>query len=156
MTAVIVAAQGHDTAGRRKTCARASTASEGATWEMTAHEFALQRAHPGAPPKIRRVRRVSSMSGTNDAPATNYASLVKGEGVELPYPMSRFSLRHNPQRLAVLRGEQVTGGGRNALASSVLIRKVFAFYDVSGRGRECHEVGRAPDCARPTIRQSVR
>ena len=30
MTAIIVTAQGHDTAGRRKTCARASTASDGA------------------------------------------------------------------------------------------------------------------------------
>jgi hypothetical protein len=47
------------------------------------HEFALQRAHQGAPPKIRRVRR-ASLSGSIDAPATNYASLVKGEGVELP------------------------------------------------------------------------
>ena len=86
--------------------ASANPRSEAATWGTTAHEFALQRAHPGAPPKIRRrVRRASSMSGTNDAPATNYASLVKGEGVELPYPMSRLSLRHNPQRFAVLRGE---------------------------------------------------
>jgi hypothetical protein len=43
MTIAIVTAQGHGNAGRRKTCARASTESEGATWDMTAHEFALQR-----------------------------------------------------------------------------------------------------------------
>ena len=45
MTAIIVIAQGHDIAGRRKTCARVSTASKGATLETTAHEFALRRAH---------------------------------------------------------------------------------------------------------------
>jgi len=48
MTVIIVIAQGHDIAGRRKTCACASTASEGATWETTAHEFASLRAHPCA------------------------------------------------------------------------------------------------------------
>jgi hypothetical protein len=53
MTIAIVTAQGHDNAGRRKTCARASTDGEGATWGMTAHEFAVQRGHRDAPPKIR-------------------------------------------------------------------------------------------------------
>ena len=44
MTAILViATQGHDTAGRRKTCARASTASKGATLETKAHGFASRR-----------------------------------------------------------------------------------------------------------------
>ena len=46
MTIAIVTAQGHGIADRRKTCARASTEGEGATWGTTAHEFASQRAHP--------------------------------------------------------------------------------------------------------------
>jgi hypothetical protein len=44
--------QGHDYAGRRKKCFSESTESEGATYGTMAHEFVLQRAYPGAPPKI--------------------------------------------------------------------------------------------------------
>jgi hypothetical protein len=44
MATIIVAAQGHANAGRRKTFTRASTASKGATRQTTAHEFASLRA----------------------------------------------------------------------------------------------------------------
>jgi hypothetical protein len=47
MTIAIVTAQGHGYAGRRKTCARASTEGEVATWRMTAHEFVSLRPPSG-------------------------------------------------------------------------------------------------------------
>jgi hypothetical protein len=94
------------------------------------------------------------MSRTNDAPATNYASLVRGEGVELPYPMSRFRLRHNPQRLAVLRGES------RAVAAMLLLHQlqlesVLLFTMCPVEGVSIMRLA-APDGARPKFRQSVR
>jgi len=56
MAAIIVAAQGHDTAGRKKTYARASTASEARPWKRQ-----RMNSHRGAPsaharPKTRACR----------------------------------------------------------------------------------------------------
>jgi hypothetical protein len=62
LTAIIVIAQGHDIAGRRKTCARASTANKSATWKTTAHEFAWKRVHHCALDQD-RVSDTISMSG---------------------------------------------------------------------------------------------
>ena len=81
MTAVIVAAQGHGITDRTKTCARASTEGEGATWRTTAHDFASRRGRSRAPrPKTRGVQLAISMSEMADRSAPIYASLVKGEG----------------------------------------------------------------------------
>ena len=63
MTASIVIAQGHDIAGRRKTCARASTASKGATRQTTAHEFAWRRAIRARSTKDPSVSFAIPMSG---------------------------------------------------------------------------------------------
>ena len=66
MTAATVTAQGHDTAGRRKTCIRASPASEGATRETTAHEFAWQRSIRARSTKDPSVPFAIPMSGMID------------------------------------------------------------------------------------------
>jgi hypothetical protein len=89
MTITIVTAQGRGNAGRRKTCARASTESEVATWGTTAHECALQRTHPRARPKTRGVRLAISMSRMVDTSATIYPRWL-GEGVDQPAPISQL------------------------------------------------------------------
>ncbi|WP_211237276.1 hypothetical protein, partial [Neisseria gonorrhoeae] len=67
MTAIIVAAQGHENAGRNKTCASASTESESPSRETTAHEFARQRAIHARSTNDPRVPFAIPMSGMIDS-----------------------------------------------------------------------------------------
>jgi hypothetical protein len=98
MTAIIVIAQGHDIAGRRKTCTRASTASKGAPLETTAHEFASRRAIRARSTKDPSVSFAIPTSGMIDPPGPSYGALVKGEDVEWWVPRSR-------SRQGMIRGD---------------------------------------------------
>lgn len=84
MTIAIVTAQGHGVTGRRKACTRGSAEGKGATWSATAHEFVSRRAGWCASAED-QPRPAGNLDVRDDRyPAPIYASLVKGEGVELP------------------------------------------------------------------------
>jgi hypothetical protein len=84
MTAAIVAAQGHGITNRTKTCSRASTEGEGATWRMTAHEFALS-----APIRARSSEDPQSPVRNLDVGDARYARHDL-EGVDQPALISQF------------------------------------------------------------------